>query len=313
MRVECDRVGPRDAAELLSSRGRVSWKNPPYAASTWTHMRRSCAIWTRSTSGSTVPVFVVPALPITQNGRNPSRRSSSTIMCNASTSIRRSASHGTTRTLRVGKPASIAAFDDGVVRLLRCVERAVEEVLSRSALRAVTIAEKFASDPPDVRMPRVSGGNSKRSRHPPQHRRLDLRERRRGLPQVHEPVHRERDVRRDRRCVQSAAGDVAEEPRAPGLDPLRRRLERSTRAPCRTTRRTRAPPRGNVRQARRRPRRREPEPSGALRRTRRALRARPSPSRASRPTTARAGRARSSHAQPRPPPAAGPRPPARSP
>ena len=46
----------------------VSWKNPPYAASTCSHSPSAAATSASACSGSTVPVLVVPALATTQNG-----------------------------------------------------------------------------------------------------------------------------------------------------------------------------------------------------------------------------------------------------
>ena len=60
--------------------------------------------------GSIAPVFVVPALGATRNGRSPAARSSPTSARNASGSMRSSASVGTMRRFRFEKPAIVAAF-----------------------------------------------------------------------------------------------------------------------------------------------------------------------------------------------------------
>jgi hypothetical protein len=61
-------------------------------------------------SGSIVPVFVVPAVATTQNGRRPAARSAPIARRSAAGSIRREASVGTTRTAVGGKPAMRAAL-----------------------------------------------------------------------------------------------------------------------------------------------------------------------------------------------------------
>ena len=56
------------------------------------------------------PVFVVPTLGATRNGRSPSARSRRICARSASGSMRSSSSVGTIRTFRRQKPAIVAAF-----------------------------------------------------------------------------------------------------------------------------------------------------------------------------------------------------------
>jgi hypothetical protein len=61
-------------------------------------------------SGSTAPVFTVPAEAITMNGRKPFRRSAEIVSVSAWVSRRKCMSTGTLRTLSTGRPAMRAAL-----------------------------------------------------------------------------------------------------------------------------------------------------------------------------------------------------------
>ena len=104
--IESARSIPANAARPRS----VSWKKPPYAASTWSHRSCSAATSAISAIGSIAPVLVVPADATTKNGVRPAARSATSISRSASTSIRSSGVHATERTFALGNPAIAAAF-----------------------------------------------------------------------------------------------------------------------------------------------------------------------------------------------------------
>ncbi len=109
MRVERDAVGALDAAEALGAALREDEEAAVRAVDVHPQAVLLGDVGDAS-SGSTAPVFVVPALGTTRNGRRPAARSSSTMRRKASGSIRSSASVGTSRTFRFENPASVAAF-----------------------------------------------------------------------------------------------------------------------------------------------------------------------------------------------------------
>ncbi len=113
--------------------------------------------------GSTAPVFVVPAEATTANGVRPAARSSVIACRSASTSIRSDGSVATIRRLPRGKPASIAAFATDACACSLTYSAPERKSSGNFALRAATIAEKFASDPPEVSTPREVSGYSNRS------------------------------------------------------------------------------------------------------------------------------------------------------
>ena len=109
MRVERDRVRALDPGERRPPAS-VSWKKPPYAASTWSHRSCSAATSAIAAIGSIAPVLVVPADATTKNGMRPAARSAASSSRSASTSIRSSGVHATERTFALGNPAIAAAF-----------------------------------------------------------------------------------------------------------------------------------------------------------------------------------------------------------
>ena len=103
-------------------------------------------------------MLVVPAFPTTMNGRKPSTRSFDTISASASTSMARSNVQGTDRTLAEGKPASTAALATEAWVCSDTYSVPDRKSSGRSARRAATTAEKFAIEPPEVRIPPLPAG-----------------------------------------------------------------------------------------------------------------------------------------------------------
>ena len=94
-----------------ASSGRSSgqaWKNAPYAPSMWCQSPSRAATSATASNGSTAPVFVVPALVTTMNGRSPRERSSAMAAGSALGSSRKRASTGSARTRSGMTPASRA-------------------------------------------------------------------------------------------------------------------------------------------------------------------------------------------------------------
>ena len=68
------------------------YASAPKAPSTWNQSPSTLQISASAIKSSVAPVFTVPAVPITQNGRNPAARSAAMASCNSSTRIRYSES-----------------------------------------------------------------------------------------------------------------------------------------------------------------------------------------------------------------------------
>ena len=83
-----------------------------------------------SAIGSMAPVFVVPALATTRNGRRPAARSSRICRRRSSTSIRSSSSVASVRKFLAREAGDLRGLRDARVRLLGHVVGAVEEVLA---------------------------------------------------------------------------------------------------------------------------------------------------------------------------------------
>ena len=81
----------------------------PNAASTWNTSPRTCARSARASSGSVAPVFTVPALPTTQNGCSPARRSASMAPSSAGSDIRKSSSTAIRRSEAFPSPSTANA------------------------------------------------------------------------------------------------------------------------------------------------------------------------------------------------------------
>ena len=138
----------------------------PYAPSTWNQQPCSAATSAMAASGSTTPVFTVPALATTHTGSSPAARSAAIAVRSAPTSMRYSRSTGTSRRASLPRPSSStarrmqewASLDAYIVGCLAAARRPRRRVPGNLASRQPASATRFAMDPPLTSSPPAPRG-----------------------------------------------------------------------------------------------------------------------------------------------------------
>ena len=156
----------------------------PYAPSTWNQSRSRAQKSASASSGSTAPVFTVPAVPTTIAGRRPRARSSATasrerVHAEAERVVGGRSCGGGACRCRGGPPPCRRRSGPGRRRRRRAAGGSPARPSSRTlpgviARRAAASAMKFAMDPPEARMPSALAREAHELAQPAHHAVLDV-------------------------------------------------------------------------------------------------------------------------------------------